>query len=133
MAAVKNITSIILASCLSVLVFVKSSQASTATYITNSVTTNGASYTAYVHSGSDWDSATAAVLAAINSTPVTNGDSGIVYRVPCDVLKSWGNPYGATYCTAVQTLSVDLRSYQSSNGYTRAWFEWTCHYAVGPG
>ena len=90
------------------------------------------SYSVSTHSGSSYDSANQAILNAISSTAVETSGSGVLYSVACNMAYVPSQTI-VSYSSAGQTLDVDLRSYQSSNGYTKAWFEWVCHYSVGPG
>ena len=114
-------------------VFMVAIQASMATTTTNECfSPSNGFYTVYSHTGYDWDNANQATLNAIASAEVVSPGTGVLYSVGCDLLKSYGIPWSSGYANADQTLSLDLRPYQATNGYTKAWFQWVCHYSPGP-
>ena len=128
----KKNTSAVLVICGLILVAtIRTNLATTTT--TESFSPGNGTYTVSTHSGSSYDNANQAVLNAIGSTPSDTSGSGVLFSVACNLCFLWPPQFCVSYSSANQALDIDLRSYQSSNGYTKAWFEWVCHYSAGPG
>jgi hypothetical protein len=103
------------------------------TTTTTNFTPSDGTYTVSTHTGSSYISTQDAITKAIGSAAAVSSGTGILYSVGCNLVLLYPPQNVCQYSTASQGLNVDLSSYQSSNGYTKAWFEWVCRYSVGPG